>query len=361
MSWGARLRIIMDKRKRRDGRKKKRREAEVQRARRLRKKGVEFEVVDGKVVPTKIPLNKETADALRQVEEAYTAKTGRPIPPEMSMGEVFKELHGQDFDDAYLPMMMQDMWAAKIDPAKIYATWKSDGLIPTRENSDLIDPDVLEEYDGYLDDFVEIVTRGENPFVGTVLEKPWQETPRPSQIVAEAAGEEEPSELPLPLPFTKEEWQGGTVSTMLNDKRFEDYYTRCVARVHESGRHKGYIDLFTMISHIGRFPEFNRKSYGKFLEEAKSQPMTVKKLEKTLEMVLTVSGPNAALPTAATTFEFLSLMDDFARYMSEKLGAGPRVTELAGQAGTMALMAFIVAMNVEYGLVARDDWHLGKN
>jgi hypothetical protein len=352
----------MDNRKRRDARKKKQREAEARRARRLRQKGVEFKVVGDKVVPTKIPLNAETAEALKHVEEAYKAKTGKPIPPNMPLGEVFKELRGPDFEEAYVPTLMQNMWAAGLDPAKIYATWKSDGLLPTEENMDLIDPDVLDEFDRCLDEFIEIVGRGENPFIGSALETQWQNERRPSSIVADARDDDvDQAELHLPLPYTKEEWQGGTISSIMNDKRFERYYTDCVARIHKSGRSKGYMDLFTMIMHIGRFPEFDRKSYGKFLREAQAQPMTAKKLVNSLEIVLAVSGPNEALPTAATAFEFLALVNDFAQFMTDRLNAGPRAKELVVNLGTMAMMAFIVAMNVEYGLIDRNDWEFGSS
>jgi hypothetical protein len=89
--------------------------------------------------------------------------------------------------------------------------------------------------------------------------------------------------------------------------------------------------------------------------------MTAKKLVNSLEIVLAVSGPNEALPTAATAFEFLALVNDFAQFMTDRLNAGPRAKELVVNLGTMAMMAFIVAMNVEYGLIDRNDWEFGSS
>lgn len=166
------------------------------------------------------------------------------------------------------------------------------------------------------------------------------------------------AELSLPLPFSKQEWQTRTVSQITNDERFLRYYTDCIADIHRSGQARSYANLFTMISHIGRLPEFDRRSYGKFIEEARSQTMTPKRLETALEVALGVSGPSEALPTAATAFRFLAVVSDMGKFMVKAVKAGARAEELATRASALAMMAFIVAMNVEYGLVGRDQWSI---
>lgn len=351
----------MSQRKRRDSR-KKRREAEARRAERLRRRGVEFTIgEDGTVHPTTIPLNPEVADALKKMEADYIAKTGRPIPPGMTMAQVFEELTGENPGETYVPQLMRIMWDVRIDPAKIYATWKSDGLMPTAENMDLIDPDVLAEFDGYMDDFDAAVDEGMNPFAGSVLEAEWDREGE-DRLAAVAETGQLPARaterLAIPVPFSKEEWSGRTVSDITADDRFVQYFSDSINEIHASGRDRGYIDMFTMITHIERFPEFDRSSYGKFLDEARSQALSARKLEKALEIVLGVSGPNAALPTAVSAFEFLSVVGQFADFMRDRLRAGPRVEELIQNVQALAMLAFFVAINTEFGFTDGDSWSL---
>lgn len=168
-------------------------------------------------------------------------------------------------------------------------------------------------------------------------------------------------ELLLPLPFPREEWSGGaTIAAVFNDKRFEKYHLDCINQIHKSGRYQGYVDVIIMISHIGRFPAFKKEHYDKFLAEAKSQMMTKEKLETTIELIAQTCGPNEALPTAAIAFEFLTFASDFCEYMAKTLQAGSRVKKRVQDLRTLGMMAFLVALNVEYRLVERHAWNLGK-
>lgn len=348
--------------------KRAKKKAEKARKKHLRARGVKFTTSeDGKIIPTSIPLDPETIRGFKEMEQRYIAKTGHPIPEDMTLGEVFNELTGENFEESYLPGLLEAMWNARIEPAKIYATWKSDGLLPTQENMDLIDPEVLEEFDQYLDEFDDLVDQGENPFTGSVLKEAWERegTDRLAAIAGNELDEsdQEAPELPVPIPFTKGEWSGKTISQITEDQRFFTYYSDSIAQAHKSGRARRYIDVFTMITHIGRFPEFSRKNYDKFLEEARAQPMTAQRLRSALEIVLSVSGPSEVLPTAASAFEFLAVVGEFGRFMAKQIDAGSAVEDLLANLEALAMMAFIIAVNVELGLADRKAWQIphGRN
>ncbi len=165
--------------------------------------------------------------------------------------------------------------------------------------------------------------------------------------------------LPYLVPFTREEWEASDVGTVVMSARFMDFHQKCIADIHQSGRTRRYTELFTMITHIERFPEFDRKSYGKFLKEAGNQPLTRQRLQKTMSTILAVSGPNEVLPNAATAFEFLHFAGEFGRFTAERIGAVEQLRESVEAAAALSVMAFLLAVNVELGILSPNSWKLG--
>ncbi|MFT3685013.1 MAG: hypothetical protein QM783_08830 [Phycisphaerales bacterium] len=163
----------------------------------------------------------------------------------------------------------------------------------------------------------------------------------------------------MPIPFTREEWGGIRMTDLPDHAKFMEFHSACVDDIHKSGRVSGYVKMFTMVTHIGRFPEFDKRSYGRFLKEAEGQPLTATRLERALDVVLAVSGPEEALPSAVSAFEFATIVSDFAGYVVEQQFKGhKRLEELVEHIGAFAMMAFIVAVNVEFGLADRKSWSL---
>ncbi|MCC6227743.1 MAG: hypothetical protein IT432_00775 [Phycisphaerales bacterium] len=167
------------------------------------------------------------------------------------------------------------------------------------------------------------------------------------------------SGLPIPVPFTRKEWESTPLSDLLYTKPFLDFHTRCVEDIHKSRRSDDCITLFLVASHVGRLPEFSTKSYPIFLEEAKRQPLTAARLERTLDFILSISGPGEALPSAAAAFEFVTIAADFAGFAVDKQFAGnERLRALVKDLGAFGVILFILAINVELGIEPRDGWRV---
>lgn len=164
--------------------------------------------------------------------------------------------------------------------------------------------------------------------------------------------------LPFPPPFTKEEWGQSRLSEIVNRPAYLDYFERCMRDVVESGRAHVYVNVLAMTVHIGRLPEFDERSYGKFLKEAQGQHFTESQMIQALELILGTSGPGEVLPNAAVAFEFLAFVGDFVKCYGEHIGAGARLFDLTEKINGMAMMAFAVAINAELGI--RKDFWRGK-
>jgi len=162
--------------------------------------------------------------------------------------------------------------------------------------------------------------------------------------------------LPYPPPFKKDEWSRRQLSTLTDDPAFVRYYDRCFQAIVASGRAKTYVELLTMIAHIGRLPEFDEPSYGKFLQEARNQHFSTSQLERALDLIAGTSGPGELLPNAAAAWEFLALVGDFMSHYTERTGTGgERLAAAVERVNSMAIMAFLVAVNAELG-IRKDFW-----
>jgi hypothetical protein len=161
--------------------------------------------------------------------------------------------------------------------------------------------------------------------------------------------------LPFPPPFTKEEWGKSRLSELFNNPAYLDYFERCMRDIVESGRAHVYVNMLAMTAHIGRLPEFDERSYGKFLKEAQGQHFTESQMVQALELILETSAPGEILPNAAAAFEFLAFVGDFVNHYGKHIGAGTRLFALTEKISGMALMAFAVAINAELG-IRKDFW-----
>jgi len=149
------------------------------------------------------------------------------------------------------------------------------------------------------------------------------------------------------------------LSEMIDNPACLDYLQRCRAEIVKSGRARVYVTMLSGIAHMGRLPEFDERSYGKFLKEAEQQHFSVSQLEKALETILETSGPNDIMPNAAAAFEFLSFIADFVSAYAVHVGASSRLCPLTEKINAMALVAFAVAVSAEFG-INEDLWRSGE-
>jgi hypothetical protein len=161
--------------------------------------------------------------------------------------------------------------------------------------------------------------------------------------------------LPYPPPFKKEEWSSQQLSTLMEDPTVIGYYDRCFGDIVASGRAKRYVEILTMIAHIGRLPEFDEPSYGKFLQEARQQHFSTSQLMRALDLISGTSGPGELLPNAAAAWEFLALVGDFMNHYTEHTGTAEQLDAAIERVNSMAIMAFLVAVNAELG-IRKDFW-----
>jgi hypothetical protein len=161
--------------------------------------------------------------------------------------------------------------------------------------------------------------------------------------------------LPFPPPVAKEEWQDKRLTELVEDDAFLDYHDRCFKEIITSGRMETYVDILAMIAHIGRLPEFDEPSYGKFRQEARDQHFTASQLTKALDLILNTSGPGELLPNAAAAWEFLAFVGDFIGQYAKHVDAGDALKDAVSRINSMSIMAFLVAVNAELG-IRKDFW-----
>ncbi len=159
-----------------------------------------------------------------------------------------------------------------------------------------------------------------------------------------------PLALPLRPPFTRDEWRALKVSDIATSRAFHTYYERCVAEVFQSPRRDTYVAILVSVTHAGRLTEFAPESFGRFLEEAGNQRLTVRKLEATLEAI--VDGVTDCKLSPFERMEFLTVAGGFAEHTAELIGTSDHLDELIGATTTLALMSLVLAVNAEFGLTA---------
>lgn len=161
--------------------------------------------------------------------------------------------------------------------------------------------------------------------------------------------------LPLPPPFTKDEWEKLHLRDIAQNPVCADYLERSIRAVMSSPRAPIYLDVLAMAGHIGRLPEFTEESFGQFLEEAHQQRFSESQLARMLELILQSSGPKQVLPTAAAAFEFLAFTVEIVQTCVDQAGTGAGLIEMLEKVRVMVLLAFGSAVNVELG-IRNDVW-----
>ena len=102
-------------------------------------KGFEWVEDEDGTVYKSLPMSSDVREALEQLRQAFVAKPGRePGPDDLFFPDVPHPEHLE-------AMMVEDMKAAGLDPAFIYA-FEQTGLLVTEENQHLILENDLEEW-----------------------------------------------------------------------------------------------------------------------------------------------------------------------------------------------------------------------
>src|SRR5262249_24490894 len=109
-------------------------------------KGFEWAEDEDGTVYKAMPMSPEVKEALEQLHQAFVAKHGRePGPDDL----LFPDLPHPEHLEA---MMVEDMKAAGLDPALIYAFEKT-GLLVTDMNEHLIPEKDLVEWDAAIEEY----------------------------------------------------------------------------------------------------------------------------------------------------------------------------------------------------------------
>jgi SEC-C motif len=93
-----------------------------------------------------VPMSPEVREALEQLRQAFVAKHGREPGPD---DPLFPDMPHPEHLEA---MMVEDMKAAGLDPAFIYAFEKT-GLLVTEQNQHLIPEEDLAEWDAAIEEY----------------------------------------------------------------------------------------------------------------------------------------------------------------------------------------------------------------
>lgn len=157
------------------------------------------------------------------------------------------------------------------------------------------------------------------------------------------------AELPFASPFSIKQWGKKQLGDVIENRTGREYFESCMRDIVASGRARQYINIFAMIAHLGRLPDFDKECYDRLLVNH-NQSFSENQLIVALELILATSGPQQLLPTAAAAFEFLAFVGIFVDQCAGLLVAADRATYLAQQINSMALMAFSIAVNADLGI-----------
>ena len=110
------------------------------------RKGFDYEKSDDGTIVKSIPLNQEMLAILQEQRQKFIEKYGREPGPH---DPIFFDLpHPEHLEH----MMVEDMKAAGLDPAFIYAFEKT-GLLVTEQNQHLIPEQDLAEWDVAIEEY----------------------------------------------------------------------------------------------------------------------------------------------------------------------------------------------------------------
>ncbi|MBL9080895.1 MAG: SEC-C domain-containing protein [Planctomycetales bacterium] len=308
---------------------------------------------DDGLISRRVPISDEAAELLDSLLDHQRAVLGREPDLIFQGAPPFEHIEH---------LMVEAMKKSGVDPALIHAYEKT-GLIVSDQNYRKI-PDVdLREWDAAIEEFA-----GRTGSVAdrrrlneTDLAAILKNGPRGKLKLDEAKQDLENdlhgafvSQLPFPPPFKKEDWGSRQVSDLRKDPQFFTYLEKCIVEITRSGRGRIYLDMFLLMTHVGTEagPE---SDYPRLLAEAREQHFTVEQFRGSLDRIAESFGPKKAAPNAAAAFEFLAFIDDFMRAYAKRFGHLESLKDSLQQINATALMAFVVAVNVELG-VAEDIW-----
>jgi SEC-C motif len=109
-------------------------------------KGFEWVENEAGTVYKSTPMSPEVREALEQLHQAFVAKHGRESGPN---DRLFPDMPHPEHLEA---MMVEDMKAAGLDPAFIYA-FERTGLLVTEQNQHLIPDEDLAEWDAAVEEY----------------------------------------------------------------------------------------------------------------------------------------------------------------------------------------------------------------
>lgn len=162
--------------------------------------------------------------------------------------------------------------------------------------------------------------------------------------------------LPVPVPFTKEEWRIEDVAGIPDNTRLQYHHRRCVMSVLSSERCAEYLQWFVVLMAHGPLSREALQS-GRHDEQAIALNMTAECLKRGLSAALAIAGPGGQLPSAACAFEFLTLAADFARSRAPAIPNGLSLRQFIDDVDTLAFVAFLIAVNNDLGIRPVDCWH----
>lgn len=311
---------------------------------------------DGQI-SRRVPISDEAFELLDNLRDHQRAVLGREPDLLFEGAPPFEHIEH---------LMVEAMKKSGVDAALIHAYEKT-GLIVSDQNHRKI-PDVdLREWDAAIDEFARAsgTVPARRRLNDADLAEILKNGPRSKLKLGKGTQSRENgpegnsqdafvSRLPLPPPFKKEDWGGRHVSDLRKDPEFFAYLEKCIVEITRSGRGENYLDMFLLMTHVGT-EEVAESDYPRLLAEAREQQFTVEHFQESLELIGENFGPGKAAPNAASAFEFLAFINDFMRSYAERFGHLEALKDSLQQINAMALMAFVVAVNVELG-VAEDIW-----
>ncbi len=295
------------------------------------------ETDDGRIARS-VPVSKEMSDLLDELRQSYIAKHGRE--PE----QIFEDAPPLEVVEH---LTVEAMKKADVEPALIHAYIET-GLMLNERNENKTPVADIEEWEAVIDAYERKTgtkaTR--RRFVQADLDGILENGPKePTRRWV--------TKLPLPPPFTREEWAQRHLSDVVNDPRCMDYLQRCLNEVKRSGRAGSYISMFNAMAHL-RGTERKNRNYEAAVAEAQNRMFTIEELCQALEAVVESFKPKGAIPNAAAAFEILTVIGDFMNHYCEHVGTDELANVLTRVNG-LGLVAFGVAVNVELG-TGDDIW-----
>ena len=301
------------------------------------RKDFEWVKVDDDRIGRQVQLSDEVFSHLDGLRQSYVAERGHEptyvfegAPPELLEH-----------------WTVEAMKKAGVEPALIYAYEKTNGLLLSIQNENMVPDTDIAEWEAAIDEYERNSGRKatRRRLNDQDLEGVLRHGPPTIQFV---------ERLPFPPPFAKETWGRLHLSDIINNPECFEYFQRCLAEVSRSDRARVYLNMFLLMAHCEEPPNVER-DFEWLLGEALDRSFSVEELENALESIAQSCGPKGAFPNAAAAFEFLGVVGDFMTSYADHQGLQDRLAESIQKVNALALLAFGVAVNTELG-IREDIW-----